>query len=149
MGPRRSSWVTCLGVNSSSECAQQFHRADDLVGEDVDGAVDAFTSSGHQAVEVGAADQGELGAQGDGGDDVGAVHDPGVDNHFHVLAHFAGYFGQEVEGDRCAVELAAAVVGQHDPVDARSASLRESSRVWTPLMAILPGHISRMMRRSS
>src|SRR6476469_7055827 len=41
--------------------AEELHGADDLVGEDRDGAVDPGAAAGHEAVEVGAADQGALG----------------------------------------------------------------------------------------
>src|SRR5699024_4659664 len=98
---------------------EEFHGAYDLFGEDLDGSVHAWAAAGHEAVEVGAADEGEVGAQGDGGDDVGAVHDAGVEDDLDVVADFAGDLGQQVEGDGGAVELAAAVVGQHDGIDAQ------------------------------
>src|SRR5262249_62107107 len=97
---------------------EQFHRADDLVAEDVDGAVDAGPAAGHEAVEVGAADEGEARAEGDRRDDVGAVHDAGVDRDLRAAADGLDDPGQQAEGDGGAVELAAAVVGQYDPVDA-------------------------------
>src|SRR5699024_6484886 len=74
-------------------------------------------SAGHEAVEVGAADEGEAGAEGDRGDDVGPVHDAGVQGDLGVGAYLAHDLGQQVERDRGAVELAPAVVGQHDAVD--------------------------------
>src|SRR5262245_43895986 len=66
--------------------AEQAHGALDLVGQDVDGPVDAATAAGHQAVQVGPSDQGEAGAEGERGDDVGAVHDAGVQVHLEVAA---------------------------------------------------------------
>src|SRR5690348_4858317 len=45
--------------------AEQLHGADDLVGEDRDGPVDAGPPAGHEAVQVGAADEGEPRAEGD------------------------------------------------------------------------------------
>ena len=91
---------------------------DDLVGEDLDHAVHALAPAGHEPVEVGAAHEPELGAQGDGGHDVGAVHDAGVHHDRGVLADLTDHLGQEAEGDGGAVELAPAVVGQQDAVDA-------------------------------
>ena len=57
--------------------------------EDLDGPVDAVAAAGHQAVEVGPADQREVGAVGDRGDDVLAGHDPGVEVHLEVAADLA------------------------------------------------------------
>ena len=66
------------------------------------------------------------------GDDVGAVHDAGVDHHLGVVADLAHDVRQQVERDRRAVELATAVVGEQDAVDAEVgealASLRGSAR---------------------
>src|SRR3954447_24940105 len=59
--------------------AEQPHRALDLPAQDLNGAVDAFASAGHQAVEVGATDQGEPGSVRDRRDDVLAGHDAGVE----------------------------------------------------------------------
>src|SRR5699024_2205944 len=86
-------------------------------GQDLDGAVDALPAACHQAVEVGAADQGEPGPEGDGRHDVGAVHDAGVDADLGVRSDFTRDLGQQVEGDRGAVQLPPAVIGQDDPVD--------------------------------
>ena len=102
-------------------------------------------AAGHQPVEVGAADERELRAEGDRGDDVGAVHDAGVDHHLDVLADLAHDLGQQVERDRRAVELTAAVVGQQDAVDAHVDQPPESSTFCTPLTTILPGQMSRMI----
>ena len=67
--------------------AEQSHGALDLALEDLDGPVDAGAAAGHQAVEVGAADQGEPGAVRDRGDDILAGHDPGVQVHLEIGAH--------------------------------------------------------------
>src|SRR5262252_3657748 len=39
--------------------AEQLHRADDLVAQDLDGAVDPAATTGHQTVQVGAPDHRE------------------------------------------------------------------------------------------
>ena len=54
--------------------------------EDLDGAVDAVPAPGHQPVQVGAADQREVRAVGERGDDVLAGHDPGVEVDLEVAA---------------------------------------------------------------
>src|SRR5690625_1283218 len=75
---------------------QQLHGAHDLVGEDRDRPVHAGPAPRHEAVEVGPPDEGEAGAQGQGGDDVGPVHDPGVQGDLGVVADLADHLGQEV-----------------------------------------------------
>src|SRR5262245_24770958 len=97
--------------------AKQAHRAPDLVGQDADGAGDATASTGHEAVEIGPSVQSEAGAEGERGDDVGAVHDAGVQVHLEVAAHLTNNVGQQVEGNRRPVKLPPAVVGDHDRVD--------------------------------
>src|SRR4051812_42020751 len=74
------------GELSEAVGTEQLHRADDLFGEDLDGAVHTGPAAGHQPVEVGTADQGELGAERDAGGDVGAVHDARVDADLDVAA---------------------------------------------------------------
>jgi hypothetical protein len=63
------------GPHSGRWRAQQGQRASHISGEDVEGARDAGSSAGHEAVEVGAPDETGTGAQADGGDDVGAAAD--------------------------------------------------------------------------
>ena len=105
---------------------EQLHRALDLGAQDRDRLVDAATPAGHEAVEVRAADEREARAERDRRHDVGAGHDARVEVHLHVGADLAHDVRQQVEGDRRAVELAAAVVREHDAVDA--ACRRGSSR---------------------
>ena len=107
--------------------AEQLHRANDLVGKDLDGTVDARSSSGHEPVEVGAADQCEPGTEGDRCDDVGAGHDAGVDGHLDIAAEFAHDGGQEMERHRGAIELSPPVVRQQNAVDAEVAAGRMSA----------------------
>src|SRR5699024_5664948 len=57
---------------------EQLHGALDLAGQDLDRPVNALSATGHQAVQVGPADQCEIGTQGDRRHDVGTVHDAGV-----------------------------------------------------------------------
>ena len=65
------------------------------------------------------------------------------------VADLAHDVGQEVERDRGAVELTAAVVGQQHGVDAEVGGPAASSTDWTPLTTNLPGHCSRIQARSS
>jgi hypothetical protein len=79
-----------LGSSSAiDENTQQLHRPLDLVAQDRDRAIDAFTPAGHQSVEVGTPDERELRAECDRGHDVGTVHDARVDHHRGVLADLA------------------------------------------------------------
>src|SRR6185312_11798050 len=52
--------------------SQEPHRPFDVASHDGDHAVDACSAAGHEAVEVGAADHGEPGAECDRCDDIGA-----------------------------------------------------------------------------
>ena len=96
--------------------AEEGHRARELGAQDVDRLVDARATTGHQAVEVRAADEGELRPQRDRCDDVRAVHDARVDHDRGVLADLAHHLREQVERDGRAVQLTAAVVGEHDAV---------------------------------
>ena len=57
-------------------------------GRSASADTDALPAAGHQAVEIGAPDQGEPRAERDGGDDVGPGHDPGVQHDLGVGADF-------------------------------------------------------------
>jgi hypothetical protein len=57
---------------------EQAHRALDLRPQDLDRAVDTKTPSGHQPVEVGAADHREVGAMGECCRNVLSTHHSGV-----------------------------------------------------------------------
>jgi len=98
---------------------EQLHGAHDLVGENLDGAVDALASTGHEAVEVGTANERELGPERHRRYDIRTVHDAGVDHHLDVVADLASDLGQQVEGDGGAVELAATVVREQDAVNTK------------------------------
>ena len=137
----RSSWVTWCGRAPRCPGAEEAHRAGDLGGEDLDRAVDSCASAGHQAVEVRAADQGESGAERDRGDDVGAVHDAGVEVDSGPCRPRAPR-REQMERNGCTVELPAAVVRERDPVDAGAATCLASSSVWMPLTTSLPGQCS-------
>ena len=143
--------VTCPGSSSSRvRDAEQLHGPLDLAAEDLDGAVDALAAAGHQAVEVGAADQREAGAVRDRGDDVLAGHDPGVEVHLEVA-------DRPPSRPRAAGGTAPAPgrAGGRRGWTARSrrrrasASRRASATVCTPLTDTLPGHCSRIQARSS
>ena len=66
--------------------AEQREGAGDLLRQDVGGPLHAALAAGHQAVEVGAADQRRARAEGDGGDDVAAGQDAAVDVHLGPVA---------------------------------------------------------------
>src|SRR5699024_7759930 len=97
---------------------EQLHGPLDLAGQDFDGPVPALPATGHQAVQVGPADQSEVGAHGDRCHDIGAVHDAGVEDDLRAAAELLGHVREHVERDRCPVQLPSAVVGQHDAVHA-------------------------------
>ena len=102
---------------------QQAHGAAHLAGQDFDGAIHASLATGHQAVKVSAADQGELRTLGNRSDDVRAIHDAGIHSHVQILADFAGNLGQQLERHRSAIQLATTVVGQDDSVHAQVGQL--------------------------
>src|SRR4051812_38113423 len=96
--------------------SQQRHGARDLALEDRRGAVHAAFTAGHQAVQVGPADQGRAGPEGYRRDDVAAGEDAAVDVHLGAVAHRVDDTGQHLERRGRAVELAATVVGHDDGV---------------------------------
>lgn len=77
--------------------AEQAHRAGYLLAEDLDSAVDALAPAGHEAVEVGAADEGESRLERDRGVDVGARRDFGAEVHLVVGADLAHELELQVE----------------------------------------------------
>src|SRR5690606_32741849 len=97
--------------------AQQLHGAHEFTREDLDRAIDTGAPTRHEAVEVGPPDHREPRAECDGGHDVGPVHDAGVDADLDVPAHLAHHIRKQMERDGRAIELAPAVIGEHDAVD--------------------------------
>src|SRR5699024_978834 len=93
------------------ECghAQQLHGTDDLAAQQFHGAVDTLAAARHQPVQVRPADQRELCTDGDGGHDVGTVHDAGVEHDLCLVTDGCHHLGEQVERHRGTVELAAAV----------------------------------------
>src|SRR5699024_6417613 len=69
------------------------------------------------------ADEREVGAEGQRGDDIGTVADAGVDDDLHVLADLTSHLGQQFERHWRTGEPTSAVVGQHDRVDAEVGEL--------------------------
>ena len=102
---------------------QQLHGAADLLRKDLNGLSYASFAAGHEAVEVCATDEGELGAHRESCDDIGTVHDARVHSDVEVLAHLADNLGNEVEGHGSAIELSTAVVGQDDAVNTKVCEL--------------------------
>ena len=89
------------------------------LGEEVlDHLANARLARDREAVDVGAADEHGVGAERDRLEDVGAGADPRVEEDRHPAVDGGGDAGERVEGGDGAVDLAAAVVGDHDPVDA-------------------------------
>ena len=98
--------------------AEQLHRPDRLLAEQLAGARDPALATGHQPVQVGASDEHGPGADRDRGDHVGAAEDPAVDVDLGAIADGGRDRRQLLERRRRAVELAAAVVRDDDRVGA-------------------------------
>src|SRR5699024_9985147 len=148
---------------------EQLHGPLDLAGQDFDGPVHALPATGHQAVQVGPADQSEVGAHGDRCHDIGAVHDAGVEDDLRAAAELLGHVREHVERDRCSwtghrsrstcgsmwngigarSSCRPPWLDSTMPSTPRSATRRASSRVWMPLTTTLPGHWPAIQRRSS
>src|SRR5690606_32911184 len=97
------------------------HREVEL-GEHVRGdGADAVGTGEREAVDPGAAEQDGVGAEREGGEDVGAAADAGVEQDgcgLSVRADGVGDGGEGVERRDGVVDLTSAVVGDHDAVGA-------------------------------
>jgi hypothetical protein len=71
---------------------------------------------GHQPVQVGPADQAQVGAHRHGGHDVRAGQDAGVQPHLGVVPDLVDDLRQQLDRRRRAVELPTAVIGQQHRV---------------------------------
>src|SRR3954451_14382424 len=96
--------------------SEQFHGADYVGAEDVEGAGDAWTAGGGEGVGGGAADQDGAGAEGEGFDNVAAAADAAVEQHFDLAVHRFDHLGQNGDRRGDAVELAAAVIRYDDGI---------------------------------
>ena len=90
--------------------AEEAHGASDLLGQDLNCAVDSGSPAGHETVEVGASDQGEACSEGDGRHDVGTVHDAGVQMDLSVPADLAYDTREQPERHGSPVELPTTMV---------------------------------------
>ena len=98
--------------------AEQLERAGDLLAEDADRLVHPALPARHQPVQERPADQAGLRAEGQRGDHVPAVHDPGVQQDLGPVADRVGDPRQHLQRRGGPVQLAAAVGGDDDPVRA-------------------------------
>ena len=103
--------------------ADEAHVHDELVLEELHGALHALLAVGAHGVEEGAADTDALGAQAERLDDVGAAADAAVDEDVDLgveaaLAQDGHGLGEDLDAGARKVELAAAVVGEDDAADA-------------------------------
>ena len=97
---------------------EQGHGRSDLPAKDLGSLGHPALPAGHQPVEVGPPDEGTAGAGRDRGDDVRAGEDAAVEVDLGAAPHRSRTAGSTSSGVGCAVELAAAVVGDDDRVGA-------------------------------
>src|SRR6267378_4311817 len=103
----------------------QRHRHVELAADDFQHARHAFLSHRAQAIEKGAADEGAARAERKRLEHVLAGADAAVEQHLDAAAHRFDHLGQRADRGRGAVELPAAMVGDHDRVGAaRGGDLR-------------------------
>ena len=107
----------------NAAAADKSHVHLHLVFEELHGAVDAGQTVGGHGVEEWTADANALGAEAEGLDDVGGTTHAAVDVDFDsvfpaAFAENGHHFGEDFDAGPCEVELAAAVVGEDDAVDA-------------------------------
>ena len=112
---------------------KQLHGAAHLVGKNLDGPVHAAAATGHKPVQVGATDQSELRAQRHRGDNIGTVHNAGIDHHLGIHPYFTHYLREQVEGYGRTVQLTTAVVREQNAVYAQ---IGEFLRIFEVLHAL-------------
>ena len=69
------------------------------------GPVHAAAATGHKPVQVGATDQSELRTQRHRGDNIGTVHNAGINHHLGIHPYFTHYLREQVEGYGRTVQL--------------------------------------------
>src|SRR5204862_3933469 len=98
--------------------ADEGHGGAELADEDVNGVTHARFAGGGQTIEMGAADEDCSCAEGERGGDVGAAADSGIDQNLDLVAHRVDDGGKHIHGRGHVIELAPAVIGNDDRVDA-------------------------------
>lgn len=94
----------------------QAHTQPKLIDQQPQAQLDALLAFIREAPEDGAADPDEVGAEGEGLEDVGAVADAAVDMHGDFLLHRRHHLRQRVQSRQRPVQLPPAVVRHHNPV---------------------------------
>lgn len=98
---------------------EERHGALDLIGQERDRPVHALAPAGHQTVQIRPSHEREPRAERERRDNVGAVHDAGVEVNLHVPPKLTNNFGQQVERNRRTVKLPPTMIGEQDRIDAQ------------------------------
>src|SRR3569833_2831034 len=98
--------------------AHQRHRGVGLLADDFEGAGDTGFTAGTEAEGHDAADEGALGAEREGLEQILAGADAAIHQHLGLVADGVDDLGQDADRGGGTVELTAAVVGDHDGVGA-------------------------------
>jgi len=109
--------------------AEQLQSVLELAGQQLDDAIDAFLTAGHQSIKVGASDEDEIRTESQSNSDINTGHDAGVIDDLHLRVHLGAHGLQHLQGVDHAIKLAPAAGGDHDAVSAEVDDLVGISRV--------------------
>src|SRR5580698_4904198 len=98
--------------------AQQAKGADHLIFQELEHPYDPGFAAGRQRPTLQPADPDKVGAQYDGLDDIGAAAERAVDHDFRPAFDRGDDLRQHMHGAAALIELASAVVGDVNPLDA-------------------------------
>src|SRR5215469_8164519 len=98
--------------------SQKSESTFEVGAQDLQGARDAGFSGGGQPVDVGASAEDGARAQTDCLHDIGTTTDPAVEQDFRLPVNGSDDFRQDAKCRRGEIELASAVVGNHNPLSA-------------------------------
>ena len=128
---------------------EELHGPDGLLAQQLTRALDPALATGHQPVQVGAADQDSAGAHRDCGDHVRAVQDATVDVDLGAIPDGRGDRRQLFEGVGARSSWRPPWFEMTIASAPASTTAHASSTVWTPLMTIGPSHASRSQAKSA
>ena len=89
---------------------KKFHRADDVLGENLCGTPDTSLPACHKPIEIGPANECRLCSKGHGRDNVASVHDPTIDVDLSIRPDSFNSRLDEPKGEGGPVELTATMI---------------------------------------